>query len=150
MTRRLAWRSKSEREPSTGFASGGAVKPSPWQKVTPGDRLWTREALWRNGGYVATDTPNIVDEGKRPAIHCPRAASRLTLIVTATKIERLQEISGDDAWREGVEKLTDAQRQFRTLWESLHGTASWDANPQVVALSFVVHRQNIDTMREAV
>src|SRR5437016_2152973 len=97
----------------------------------------------------------------------PRWASRLTLIVTATKIERLQDISMDDAAAEGLwycEKgdaagfwFSDKSMEggvigdgavecFQFLWESLHGEDSWDAKPEVVALTFEVHKTNIDSL----
>jgi hypothetical protein len=84
----------------------GAAEP--WQRVQPGDRLWVREGWKPHSFYDAMkprDMPNRkssisptkIDSPSgsrgRPSIHMPRAFSRLTLIVTATKIERLQEIS---------------------------------------------------------
>jgi hypothetical protein len=35
---------------------------------------------------------------------------------------------------------------FRRLWELLHGGNSWDRNPEVVALTFKVHKVNVDKM----
>lgn len=93
-----------------------------------------------------------------PSIHMPRWASRLTLTVAYAKIEGLQVISDADAIAEGVERsdsntaaVTDhlvngsihADR-FARLWTSLHGRDSWDANPEVVALSATVIAVNID------
>lgn len=95
----------------------------------------------------------------RPCIHMPRWASRLTLTVEDVRVERLQAISEADAIAEGVEPVGDGWRRyggegvgsvawpdysFRSLWESLHGPESWDANPFVVALTFRVERGNID------
>lgn len=112
----------------------------------------------------------------RPAIYLPRWASRLTLVVTATKIEKLQDISEADAIAEGLHVEPRAAvnlieggyrpgyfvelpsgrriggtvfgpiRVFSSLWKELHGPQSWDANPEVVALTFTVHKQNIDAM----
>src|SRR5262249_23521302 len=85
----------------------------------------------------------------RPSIHMPRAASRLTLTVTATKIERLQAISSEDAEAQGGRCAMSAWtsvRHFQDLWERLHGADSWRANPEVVALTFTVARENIDRM----
>lgn len=97
----------------------------------------------------------------RPSIHMPRWASRLTLVVTDVRVQRLQEISEADARAEGAahwwrdsdpytrNPTTTANGMFRTLWNSLHGADAWDANPWVIALTFTVHKCNIDQMGEA-
>lgn len=104
------------------------------------------------------------DSKNRPAIHMPRWASRLTLHVEAVRIEPLQAISEADAIAEGVE-LTEtccppgplyrdylnddgefgrAVWSYESLWKALHGADSWDANPDVLVLTFRVERGNID------
>lgn len=94
----------------------------------------------------------------RPSIHMPRWACRLVLEVTAVRVERLQAISETDAIAEGIER--DPQHPelwqrgplrrdvrptpwtgfprlaFQALWEGLHGTAGWDANPWVWVVEF--------------
>lgn len=100
----------------------------------------------------------------RPSIHMPRWASRLTLVVTATRMQRLQNISEDDAeaeglndsypdpgpckWRHPTEDkgTSDPIRAFGRLWNSLHGPGAWEANPEVVPLTFTVHERNIDAI----
>lgn len=83
----------------------------------PGDRLWVREAfLEALGKFWYRASPPKSRENERdwrvgggrwtPAIHMPRAASRLTLEVTALRVERLQEISADDIRAEGVQLMT--------------------------------------------
>ena len=110
----------------------------------------------------------------RSPIHMPRRASRLTLLVTDVRVQRLQEISEADARAEGIEPLKSgrgyydptvshdqsrsivrfgqyyslATHAFSALWDSIHGPDAWDANPWVAAISFTVHRCNIDTMEE--
>lgn len=153
-----------------------------------GDRLYVREAhalvgsvdpgwlLYRADGYESECKRHGFDipyppESKvrwRPSIHMPRWASRLTLIVTDVRVQRLQDISADDAVAEGIEALGEggpnrfslevsngwtndpnAVPLFRTLWNSLHGPDAWTANPWVAAVSFDVRRGNIDQMERA-
>lgn len=94
-------------------------------------------------------------EGQKvPSIHMPRWASRLTLTVTEVRVQRLQEISGEDVAAEGAcefallppndEDTREAREVFRALWNSLHGPDAWGANPWVVALTFTVRKGNID------
>lgn len=151
-------------------------------RFAPGDRLWVREN-WRTVGdaplsecigpsdimFPATATEGELATFKwRPSIHMPRWASRLTLHVTGVKVERLQDISEEDARAEGcfVGKATgrvftsaaamrlggaewaNARDWFADLWESINGPEAWEANPWVVAVTFTVHRRNIDA-REA-
>ena len=83
----------------------------------------------------------------------PRWASRLTLIVTDVRVQRLQDITVEDALAEGVQKTDEyldmPRMAFRALWDSLHGPGAWNDNPWVCALTFDVHRRNIDQMEVA-
>jgi hypothetical protein len=45
---------------------------------------------------------------------------------------------------EGFVESSSARRSFWMLWEYLHGPGAWDANPEVVVLTFTVERRNID------
>lgn len=151
----------------------------------PGDRLWVREAhyLTDDGeseyAVFASDQRDVdehfanmqtlmarhqaIDWSKhlrrRPSIHMPRWASRLTLIVTDVRVQRLQQISETDAEAEGVfrhvaeyslDKVFRSDRgaiaiqYFTNLWNSLYGPDAWAANPWVAAISFDVKRANID------
>ena len=72
----------------------------------------------------------------------PRAASRITLEITAVRVERLQDISEADALAEGVtaKKTPDAcytaREAYAVLWESINGADSWDLNPWVWVIEF--------------
>lgn len=134
-----------------------------------GDRLWCREVFaygWPVEGNHQLPECNQEHaityraDGNRPfgsrrrwhsPIHMPRWASRLTLIVTDVRVQRLQDISRGDAMGEGcpfqnMADGDDPREWFRALWNSLHGPEAWGANPWVAALSFTVHRCNIDQM----
>jgi hypothetical protein len=104
------------------------------------------------------DLPLAKDRGltpgwwKRPAIFMPRAACRITLENASVRVERLQDISEDDAIAEGVDGpmcaaavgrapsrfnlLPAAIHGYSHLWESLNGAGSWDANPWVWVVEF--------------
>lgn len=132
-----------------------------------GDRLWVRET-WENnvGGYkdvsyratVEADASWTADEIAaikwRPSVHMPRWASRLTLVVTEVRVERLQDISEASALAEGADPILVPPdggsaphiEGFRALWSNIHGTGAWDANPWVVAIRFVPHLRNINAM----
>lgn len=90
------------------------------------------------------------DQGWRLKIgrYLPRWASRITLEVLGVRVERLQDISEEDARAEGV-ALEDGQwtdedgtlrsdyrTAFRRLWISINGQDSWDANPWVWVVEF--------------
>ena len=127
----------------------------------PGDRLWVRENFLQlmhgevtdgRVKYLASIDPRSTgtpkNEGywwrKRPSIHMPRWASRITLEITDVRVERLQDISVEDAKAEGVEPLhlngwCDDQKfraEFCNLWMEINGPESWDANPWVWVIEF--------------
>jgi len=105
----------------------------------------------------------------RPSIHMPRWASRLTLTVTDVRVQRLQEISEEDAEAEGrpichqcggcgwqntgpdggvqcnAWMCGEPDREwFGATWNHIHGPGAWDANPDVVVISFRCEHRNID------
>jgi hypothetical protein len=98
----------------------------------------------------------------RSPIFMPRWASRLTLTVTDVYVQRVQYISDADAVAEGIwdtefynatEHKVSAGAPwslewlaYADLWNALHGSGAWDANPWIVALSFTVARGNIDAL----
>jgi hypothetical protein len=77
----------------------------------PGDRLWVREtcAHWmaNDGSRVVAYKADFTGDGRpnaiyRPSIFMPRWASRTTLTVTGVKVERLHDISEEEAMAEGI------------------------------------------------
>jgi len=132
-----------------------------------GDRLWVKET-WSHSGdgvfeisqarmlgrggviYRADNDPRHPNAKYWPSIFMPREFSRLTLTVTDVRVQRLQEISGEDAVAEGVRsRLPDngiAQQDFADLWSIINTAPGkrWYDNPWIVAISFDVARRNID------
>ena len=90
----------------------------------------------------------------KPSIHMPREFSRLTLEITDVRVERLQEISEEDAKAEGIkacEQQLDpdnncysATELFSMLWVSLYGHDNYAANPWVWKVSFSPIFKNVD------
>jgi len=121
----------------------------------PGDRLWVRETwlsyrhLHKNGRDEALliyradgeDLPKQARGTKwRPSIFMPRWASRITLEITAVRVERVQDIGDEDAEAEGLSWCNAAspRDKFQCLWNSLNLKRGygWDANPWVWVISF--------------
>ena len=84
---------------------------------------------------------------KRPSIHMPRWASRITLEVTSVRVERLQDISEADAKAEGTvpsdgyagperDRHKGWRKSYAQLWETINGPDSWTANPWVWVIEF--------------
>lgn len=124
----------------------GLMRKSPYG--LPGDRLWVRET-WASEFGVGDDS--IIQyrasgdqaEKWKPSIFMPRRASRITLEITAIRVERLQDISIADAVSEGVPCAqlgikNDALciAQYADIWESINGPGSWDANLWVWVIGF--------------
>lgn len=178
-TRRVLGNSGPGRGRSNIFAAGWSdsyvMDPgnAHWRErdtpYAPGDRLWCKE-VWGLGisdhgdcprykatlDYMCGDKIVSPHEGpfawKSPRF-MPKRFSRLTLLVTEVRVQRLQEISRGDAMEEGCPfaNMADGPNPrdwYRDIWNSIHGPDAWDANPWVAAISFTVHRCNIDTMEE--
>jgi hypothetical protein len=134
---------------------------------TPGDRLWVREtwavqheydafppsAIGSSARWHYAATEDLGGLRKRPSIFLPRRGSRILLEITDVRVQRLQEISEDDARAEGVSDggclscgdsepcgcsnpQPDARDGFAWLWQSIHGSDGWHANPWVWAITF--------------
>jgi len=152
-----AWRTMDRQDSYSGAQIGAqcidAGYRKPWSPLQ-------YEADGARDNWIADPHTFGTKPGRyRHARFMPRWASRLTLIVTDVRVQRLQEISTDDAlaegvdrnWRQGASSLELmaqglAKNAFRDLWNSLHGPDAWAANPWCVALTFTVHRCNIDQM----
>jgi hypothetical protein len=132
-------------------------------KYQIGDILWVRET-WNysggeaNGKYVfRATTLDGSDYLWKPSIFMPRAAARIFLEVTDVRAERLKSISWEDAIAEGcsihdvdpmnpqafIYKYPGAKEatfspihSFESLWQSINGPESWDANPWVWVYEF--------------
>lgn len=114
----------------------------------PGDLLWVRETMIRNNNSetywpVADGYTKTADYEKTiPSIHLPKAFSRIWAMVEEIRVERLQDISEDDAKAEGCiqyEKETDwmtAKYGYQILWESINGEESWGSNPWVWVIKY--------------
>ncbi|MGT3294719.1 morphogenetic protein [Yersinia enterocolitica] len=81
----------------------------------------------------------------RPSIHMPRWASRINLLITGVRVERLQDISEQDAMAEGclygkgngeIDLAVRPENHFPTLWASIYGAENWQANPWVWVIEF--------------
>ena len=127
----------------------------------PGDRLWVREtfsgphcmekspgksaippAKWGRSSsiwYWADGDPADGDWTRpRPSIFMPRWASRITLEITDVRVERVQEISKEDAKTEGqpADSANSPRIWYSMLWDSINGAGSWALNPWVWVVSF--------------
>ncbi|WP_346394608.1 hypothetical protein [Pseudomonas syringae] len=133
-----------------------------------GDRLWVREA-WQADAQVNAIAPRELSHGEpiqypadgasrqtgcsmitpgktRPSIHMPRWVSRILLEITDVRVERLQDISKEQALAEGVmscEQDIDPDGNgyeplelFGGLWTMINGDGSWQSNPWVWVVDF--------------
>lgn len=82
------------------------------------------------------------DHRWRSAMHMYRYACRTVVELTEVRVERVQEITEEDAKAEGCEPHFPSgvdgkiyRRPFNCLWESIHGTGSWEMNPWVWVLT---------------
>lgn len=136
----------------------------------PGDILWVRET-WQyknygDYGYTPDDfiykaDPNETWVGPwRPAIHMPYEASRIHLKIKNVRVERLQDITEEDAIAEGIKEYMEfngvvkywiddlslgvgdmprsAKKAFEIIWNSIYAKRGygWDINPWVWVIEF--------------
>lgn len=134
----------------------------------PGGVLWVRET-WADlrgmgfGNDPKTDKPwNFaykadikpgsdsdrarIDYGVKwkPSIYMPREAARLFLLVKNVRVERLREITEEDAIAEGIrigiggKPYFSCHDAFAALWDSINAKRGygWDVNPWVWVIEF--------------
>lgn len=121
----------------------------------PGDLLWVRETWFCATGSVGggpdlvhyradarTELLKVAQECGlwKPSIHMPHWASRITLRIGSVKVERLQDISEEDAVKEGIDAyqpFSSAVEEFSDLWDSINAkTYPWSSNCWVWAIEF--------------
>lgn len=105
----------------------------------------------------------------KPCLFMPREACRLLLKINNIRVERLQDISEEDAIREGITKfgpnhwliydktwdiskvaiengadpITNSPlKSFQSLWTSINGMESWNLNPWVWVIEFEKIKQS--------
>ena len=121
---RVPWCHPDDEPTPTDECAIYALYP-PWNI---GDRAWVRET-WacldskpRPGSRLAyrasTDGERArVDAPWRPSIHMPRWASRLTLLIEDVRVQRLQDISEEDARAEGCPGRLGPNPDFPDEWD---------------------------------
>jgi hypothetical protein len=147
-----------------------------WPKCKPGDTIWVKE-VWGGDslcGYAYRadhpDLPRFPGDGEqsesawKSPMFMPRAASRLTLLITDVRVQRLQEISEADAIAEGCpapnsdgytylgnednDRCVLPSTWFRHAWNAIQmkrlkaKRVLWEANPWICAISFAKETSN--------
>src|SRR3954470_16493850 len=142
---KLAWSVAFESWAIFGGNSGADITPVMCPHGSVGDKLWVREAhgfgpsfIPDRRCYYRADGESTMVQKWRPSIHMPRWASRITLEITDIRVERVQEISEEDAKAEGV-ALSETVRghkvyhssyraAFSSLWNQINGCDAWEKN----------------------
>ena len=130
-----------------------------------GDILWVRESfkprafastpldgydykadhdMWlkKNGQQFVKRSGCERREFWKPSIHMPKAACRIWLEITDIRVERVQDISEEDAIAEGAQGNGDwsytPSDDFENIWKKINGTESWEADPFCWVISFKI------------
>lgn len=114
------------------------------QEMPFGNGYYSGHAIYAADGDFTWGDDDGYEDGRscwKPSIHMPRAASRILLEITGVRVERLNDISEEDAKAEGAptECCVIGDKHFlgfRSLWKSIYGEESWKANPWVWCISF--------------
>lgn len=144
---------------------GYPLEPERRSPYQPEDILYVRETWHRytkrvgkgegchleeHYGYKASiANSEDAEEPWKPSIHMPKKAARIWLKVTNVRVERLQDITSEQIYREGTEVeepfvLNGEEKRyaFSVLWNSTIKKSDldrygWDANPYVFVIEFV-------------
>jgi len=113
-----------------------------------GDVLWVREA-WCTSTKGWIYKADGIDIPKwKPSIFMPKRACRIKLQITDIRVEKLCDISEDNAVAEGIEKKEgiydhvhgginqEPSDIYAELWDKINGTGSWIKNPWVWVIEF--------------
>ena len=113
-----------------------------------GSHLWVRETMCNGSDdswFYKSQNENELEHVKNvpkewhhkncnkssiPSIHMPRWASRITLEITDIRVERLNDISEDDAKAEGLNRATKDQRIYKYGFDKWPWQ-SWDKDPRI-------------------
>lgn len=138
-------------DPVVRFGASDENEDYPCPYGRPGDFLWVKETFTtdyigpRNCIIYRADEPQIKCRWK-PSIFCSRKISRITLEITKVRVERLQNISEEDAYAEGAsDKPLHTYQEwawgwhrscYEGLWGRINGYDSWNQNPWVWVVEF--------------
>lgn len=126
-----------------------SMKP-PYQ---PGDLMYVRETWgegYTEGTYIYKADDKLAELSTfektsrrlyHPSIHMPKEAARIWLKVTDVRVERLQDMTDDDAEAEGCFDYTSTALGFFDVWDSTikksdRDRYGWAANPWVWVIEF--------------
>jgi hypothetical protein len=107
----------------------------------PNEPTHEREIHYRADGYDEFEGERIV---WRPSLHMPKWAARIWLQVTAARVERLRDITAEQAIAEGMQSnlrehdaVESLRNDFAYLWNGLAKPGNrWDDNPWVWVVEF--------------
>lgn len=131
----------------TWYQKGHYCMPM-WDGADAEDAFWSGT---KQAKYFASDQIEKVSHKfgedfwrKRPSIHMPRWAARIFLEVTDVRVERLNDISEQDAKAEGFDYPAvpdmgwkfNARHNFLVEWDQIYGNRS--SNPWVWVIEFKV------------
>lgn len=112
----------------------------------PGDILYVRETFIQAAAHIfwyKADDKLWMSKDLlwKPSIHMPKEAARIWLKVTDVRVERLQDMTDDDAEAEGCFDYTSTALGFPDVWDSTIKKSDldrygWNANPWVWVIEF--------------